>query len=104
MELIMGEIKQAYITELEQRLNDGLNEIRELEARMKKANMESGHHMYIQIQALRQQNDETRALLQTLRESDHSEWQSIKDELEKAWVKLRHGLDKITSGLSDSEP
>jgi len=99
----MGEIKQAYIVELEQRLSDWLNEIHELEARMKKANLEQGHKMYIQIQDLRQQRDATRAQLQVLRESDHTDWQGVKDELEKAWRELRHGLDKMlrNSSLDD---
>ena len=45
----MGDIKQAYIEELEQRLSDLWHEITELEIRMKKANMETGAPMYIQI-------------------------------------------------------
>ena len=96
----MGEIKRAYIAELEQRLSDGWNEIRELESRMKKANVEVGHQMYVQIQALRQQRDDTKALLQTLRESERSDWQPLKDELEKAWLGLRSGLDRMAKGLA----
>lgn len=96
----MGEIRKAYIAELEQRLSDWWNEIRELESRMKKANVEAGHQMYVQIQALRQQRDDTKALLQTLRESDRSDWQPIKEELEKAWAGLRSGLDRMAKGLA----
>ncbi len=96
----MSEIKQAYITELEQRLSDWWNEILELEQRMKKANLEAGHKMYIQIQALRQQREDTSALLQSLRESDHSEREAIKRELEKAWHGLRDGLDKMAKGFA----
>ncbi len=96
----MGEIKKAYIAELEQRLSDWWNEIRELESRMKNANIETGSQMYVQIQALRQQRDDTKALLQTLRESEHSDWQPLKEELEKAWNGLRSGLDKMARGLA----
>ena len=96
----MGEIKKAYIAELEQRLSDWWNEIRELESRMKKANLETGHQLYVQIQALREQRDDTRALLQTLRESERSDWESLKDELEKAWHGLRKGLDNMARGLA----
>jgi hypothetical protein len=96
----MSEIKQAYITKLEQRLSDWWNEILELEQRMKKANLEAGHKMYIQIQALRQQREETSALLQKLRVSDHSEWETLKQELEKAWSRLRSGLDSMAKGLA----
>ena len=96
----MGEIKKAYIDELEQRLSDWWNEIRELEVRMKKADVDAGHQMYMQIQALRQQRDDTKEKLQSLRESDQSEWQPIKDELEKAWLGLRSGLDKMSKGFA----
>ena len=96
----MGEIKKAYIEELEQRLSDWWNEISELEIRMKKANVETGHEMYIQIQELRKQRDETKAKLQALRETDHSEWHHIKEELDKAWHGLRHALDKMAAGFS----
>lgn len=96
----MGEIKQAYIEELEQRLSDMWNEISELEMRMKKANVDTGHQMYIQIQKLRQQRDETKERLQALRETEHSEWGHLKDELEKAWHGLRHALDKMAEGFS----
>ncbi len=96
----MSEIKQAYIEELEQRLNDWWNEIRILEARMKKANIDSGHKMFLQIQALRQQRDDTKAQLQALRESSHSEWRQVKDELEKAWSGLRVGLDQMAKGFA----
>jgi len=91
----MGEIKQAYIVELEQRLSDYLNEINELESRMKKASVEHGHQLYIQIQALRKKSDEARERLQGLRETDHPKWQSLKDEVEKTWQELRSGLDKM---------
>ena len=96
----MSEIKKAYIEELEQRLSDWLNEINELEIRMKKANLETGGQMYVQIQELRQKCDDTKAKLQNLREADHSEWQHFKEELEKGWVALRNGLDKMAKGFS----
>jgi hypothetical protein len=96
----MGEIEKAYIAELEQRLSDWWNEILELEQRMKKANVEAGHKMYVQIQALRQQREDTSVLLQKLRESDHSEWEALKTELEKAWNGLRVGLDKMAKGFA----
>ena len=96
----MGEIKKAYIVELEQRLSDWWNEIRELESRMKKSNVDVGHQLYVQIQTLREQRDETKAMLQTLRESDQAEWQPLKDKLEKAWHGLRSGLDKMARGLA----
>ena len=96
----MGEIKEAYIAELEQRLSDWWIEISELEIRMKKADLDTGHQMFIQIQALRQQRDETKTILQALRESDHSEWQPIKDKLEKAWLELRSDLDKMAKGFA----
>ena len=96
----MGEIKEAYIEELEQRLSDWWIEISELGIRMKKTDVDTGHKMFIQIQALRQQRDETKAILQTLRESDHSEWQPIKEKLEKAWLEMRSGLDKMARGLA----
>lgn len=95
----MGEIKKAYIEELEQRLSDWLNEIHELEARMKKANVETSNQMYLQIQELRQKCDDTKALLQSLRETDHVEWKNAKQELEKAWQVLRSGLDKMAKGF-----
>ena len=96
----MGEIKKAYIAELEQRLSDWWIEILELEQRMKKANVDAEHKMYVQIQALRQQREETRVLLQKLRESDHSEWKELKTEIEKAWNGLRVGLDKMAKGFA----
>jgi hypothetical protein len=96
----MNEIKQAYIVELEQRLSDWWNEILELEQRMKKANVDAGHKMYIEIHALHQRREETSALLQRLRESDHSEWEAIKRELEKAWQGLRVGLDSMAKGFA----
>ena len=96
----MGEIEKAYIAELEQRLSDWWNEILELEQRMKKANVEAGHKMYIQIQALHHQREETSALLQRLRESDQSEWETLKSELEKAWIGLRFGLDSMAKGFA----
>jgi multidrug resistance efflux pump len=96
----MDKIKEAYIVELEQRLSDWWVEITELEVRMKKADVDTEHQMFVQIQALRQQRDETKAILQSLRESDHSEWQSIKEKLEKAWLELRSGLDKMARGFA----
>ena len=96
----MGEIKQAYIEELEQRLSDWWNEISELEMRMKKANIETGNQMYIQIQELRKQRDETKAKLQSLRESNHDEWGHLKEELEKAWKGLRGALDRMAEGFA----
>ena len=96
----MGEIKKAYIAELEQRLNDGRNELQELELRMQKANVETGHQLYVQIYALREQCDDTRALLQTLRESSHTDWKALKEEIEKAWLALRGGLDNMARGLA----
>ena len=95
----MVEIQKAYIEELEQRLSDWLHEINELEMRMKKANMEAGSQMYVQIQELRQKCDDTKAKLQTLREADHSEWQQFREELEKGWAALRKGLDKMAKGF-----
>lgn len=96
----MGEIKQAYIAELEQRLSDWWNEISELETRMKKANVETGHQMFLQIHELRQRRDETKAQLQVLRESDHSDWQHIREELEKTWRSMRGALDKMAEGFA----
>ena len=96
----MGEIKQAYIEELEQRLSDLWNEISELEMRMKKANMETGGPMYVQIQALREKHEQTKAELQKLREHHESEWHHLKEELEKAWHGLRGALDKMAEGFS----
>jgi len=96
----MGEIKKAYIAELEQRLSDWWNDIRELEARMKKADVDEGHRMYVQIEALRQQRDDTKEKLQSLRESGQSEWQPLKEDLEKAWLGMRSGLDKMAKGFA----
>ncbi len=96
----MGEIKQAYIEELEQRLSDLWHEITELEIRIKKANMETGAPMYVQIQELRNKHEQTRVELQNLREHQESEWLHLKEELEKAWVGLRGALDKMAEGFS----
>lgn len=95
----MGELKKAYIAELEQRLSDWWNEIGELEARMKKANVETGNQLFIQINELRKKRDETKELLQSMRESERSDWQPLKGELEKAWQAIRSGLDKIAKGF-----
>jgi hypothetical protein len=96
----MYKMKEAYIEELEQHLSDWWVEITELEVRMRNVDIDTEHQMFIQIQALRQQRDEAKTILQTLRESDHSEWQPIKEKLEKAWHELRSGLDKMARGFA----
>ncbi len=95
----MGEIKQAYITELEQRLSDGQVELRKLEARLDKANLEASHDLYLEMENLRKQRDETKEKLQVLREVDHENWQHMKDELDKAWHHMSELLHKIGKGL-----
>jgi len=95
----MGEIKQAYITELEQRLNDSWVAVRELEARIKQVDAETGNKLYIELNALRDQRDKTKEQLQVLRESEHEDWQHMKEGLEQAWEGFRSGLDKMAKGL-----
>ena len=95
----MGEIKQAYIAELEQRLNDSWVAVRELEARIKAVDVESGNKLFLELNALRDQRDQTKAQLQVLRESDHEDWQAMKESLEQAWESFRSGLNKMAKGL-----
>jgi len=95
----MDNIKQAYIEELEQRLNDSWIAVRELEERIKRVDAETGNRLYVELNALREQNDQTREKLQELRESEHDDWQQMKEGLEQAWEGLRTGLNKMAKGL-----
>lgn len=95
----MDNIKQAYIEELEQRLNDSWIAVRELEERIKHVDAETGNRLYVKLNALREQNDQTREKLQELRESEHDDWQQMKEELEQAWEDLRKGLNKMAKSL-----
>lgn len=95
----MGEIKQAYIAELEQRLSDSLVEMRQLQVRFDKVNIDTGHDLYIEMQNLRQKRDDTKVKLQALREVDHENWDHMKEELEKAWQNINKLLQKIGNGL-----
>ncbi len=95
----MGEIKKAYIEELEQRLNDSWVAVRELEERIKHVDTETGNRLYVELNALQQQRDETKAQLQTLRESQHEDWKQMKEDLEQAWESFRKGLNKMAQGL-----
>lgn len=95
----MGDIKQAYIAELEQRLNDSLVAVRELEARIKRVEPDTGNRLFVELNALREQRDQTKEKLQMLRESDHADWQQMKEGLEQAWESLRSGLNQMAKGL-----
>jgi len=95
----MGEIKKAYIAELEQRLNDSWVAVRELEERIKHVNQQTGNKLYLELNALREQRDETKDQLQALRESEHEDWQQMKDNLEEAWESFRKGLNNMAKGL-----
>jgi uncharacterized FlaG/YvyC family protein len=95
----MGQIKQAYIVELEQRLNDGQVELRKLQARLDKANLDTEHELYIQMQILRQQREETKTKLQALREVDHENWRHMKEELDNAWQHMAKLLHKMGAAL-----
>ncbi len=95
----MGQIKQAYIVELEQRLNDGQVELSKLQVRLDKANLEAGHELYIQMQVLRQQGEETKTKLHALREVDHENWHHVKEELDHAWQIMGKLLHKMGAAL-----
>ena len=95
----MGQIKQAYIVELEQRLNDGQVELRKLQARLDKANLDVGHELFIQMQSLLRQREKTKEKLQALREVDHENWHHMKEELDNAWQQMGKLLHKIGAAL-----
>jgi len=95
----MGEIKQAYIHELEQRLSDWWIEMEQLEARMKKVNVETEHKLFLELKQLRDKSDQTRTKLQELRDSEHPEWQQMQDEIDSAWQHLKQGLSSISERL-----
>ncbi len=95
----MGEIKQAYIAELEQRLSDWHVDLRKLQARMEKANVDAGHQLYIEIHELRQKRDKTKIQLEELREVEHEEWQHLKEALDNGWHHLTDLLKQVGKGF-----
>ena len=95
----MGEIKQAYIDELKNRLSESTIKVKVLQERIEKADIETGHKLYQKMAKLRKKNDKTRAIMQQLIESDHGEWDQLKEDFEKSWKKLQKSLKKMAKGL-----
>ncbi len=95
----MGEIKQAYILELEQRLSDWHVDMKKLQLRIDSTNVRAEDKPYSKISELRKLSDETKVRLQKLRESDHDDWHDVREGLESAWHSLRDGLNKMASGF-----
>lgn len=95
----MGEIKKAYIKELEKRLAIFAVRMNELQQSMDKSDLEHSHKLFKEMAELRLKNDETREKLQELIESNHPEWEHFKHELEAAWQFIHRGLEKMAKGL-----
>ena len=93
----MGEIKQAYIDELKNRLSESTIKVKVLEQRIEKADIETGHKLYQKMAKLRKKNDKTRTIMQQLIESD---WDHLKQDFEKTWKKLQKSLKKMAKGLN----
>ena len=95
----MGEIKTAYIEELEYRLNNLDNKLTIIQSRLKKPHPPNSGKLFVQMKTLREQSDAIREKLSELSKTDHPNWEHIKDEIEEAWAFLQQGATLMASGL-----